>query len=353
MLWRKTERLRQGNVLERDVYLSFGSLYIPKNTVLTQTMIDKMLKIGIEGAFISVGDNEAEEEYISPEAFMKSYNRAKQNLIRVNKKLINGEKTAISEVNKIVDEILTVVLNNKDILKNMSCIKSMDDYTYNHMLNVSILSALAAKWLGYSEERIKTYAIAGLLHDIGKLSLPICILKKPASLTKGEFEIVKKHPISSYEICKSIEDLNEEVLGSVIAHHERLNGTGYPFSLRDKQIPHVAKVVEVMDSYDAITSDRPYKKKRTPFYALKLLRDSSCEQLDGGVVHVTIKRMSDFLIGDYVRLNNGEKCKVISIPSEKPDRPLVVSENNRYTYDLTVEKGLYIIDVVDMPSKEN
>lgn len=339
MEWVKTEELKPNLILAENIFLIFGSLYIPKGTSLTQNMIDKMDLIGIEGAYVSIGLPERKIDDTD-----KSYARMDKKFYNIYNRLLNGQRVVIEDINEVVDDIISTVTNDHNLLMNINKLKSRDSYTYRHMMNVAIICSFIGRGLKIPEEEVKKLTLSGLLHDIGKRVIPLEILNKPSALSKAEFEIIKRHPISSYEICKTIEGLSEDVICSVIAHHEREDGTGYPFGLAYDKIPKVAKIIAVADVYDAITTDRIYRSKETSYRALSILKEESHDKLSKEIVQLFTGELIKYLLGNIVRLSNGETAQVVSIDKDKPHMPMVITEKGRY--DLSTHSSLYIKEVL-------
>ncbi len=173
-----------------------------------------------------------------------------------------------------------------------SAIDARDEYTAGHSREVAEYACACGKKLGFSTERLKGLEYAALLHDIGKIGIPDYILLKPSSLADSEWQIVKTHPRRGEEILKPLHFL-KDVIAFVRQHQERYNGTGYPDGLKDKKISLEAKILSVVDAYQAMTSRRPYRGAYSHQEAVKELKDNSGTQFDPVVVDVflsTLKR---------------------------------------------------------------
>ena len=142
--------------------------------------------------------------------------------------------------------------------------RDVDDLTYVHSMNVALIASVIGKWMGYNQEKIKVLTLAGLMHDIGKLLIPEKILNKPGNLTDNEYEIMKKHVNLGYEQVKN-KFMPMSVKEAILLHHEKCDGTGYPFGLKSDKIPETAKIIAIADVYDAMTSSRIYRAPICPF----------------------------------------------------------------------------------------
>ena len=161
------------------------------------------------------------------------------------------------------------VMNPSFLLQWASYIDDMDEILQAHSVDVAILNGMIGRWLGYKKEDISNLIIIGLLHDLGKLSMPSEILNKPGKLTIEEFEVIKKHPIYSYELVRKSGINNPVILSGVRGHHEKASGTGYPDHLKFDEIPFFAKITSISDIYDAMISKRVYKAASSPLNVLE------------------------------------------------------------------------------------
>jgi len=166
-------------------------------------------------------------------------------------------------------------------------IDGKDKYTNGHSLRVAEYAALIAKEAGYGPEQVDEIYNIALLHDIGKISIPDAILNKTERLTEEEFAQMKKHTINGYEILSEISIFPQIALGARY-HHEKINGTGYPSGLKGEEIPEIAKIIAVADTFDAMYSTRPYRKKLSIEYVAGELERVAGEQLDKKIVDVMI-----------------------------------------------------------------
>ena len=150
---------------------------------------------------------------------------------------------------------------NNSIMEAFSeCVESKDAYTKGHSQRVAVYTKMLAQRLGESKETVKKFYNVALLHDIGKIGMPEAILTKPGKLSLEEYEIVKKHPVSGYEILKNVK-IQEDIAAGAHYHHERWDGKGYPDGLKEVEIPWVARIISVADTFDAMSSTRPYREK--------------------------------------------------------------------------------------------
>ena len=224
---------------------------------------------------------------------------------------------------KLVDEISDSLARNPDALISMARLKTADDYTYMHSVAVSALMTALARQLGYNPTQVQQAALAGLLHDIGKARSDIEVLNKPGALTDAEFEHIKQHPVTGYKLLKNSVD-DTLVLDACLHHHERLDGKGYPGRLKGEEISELARMAAICDVYDAITSDRPYKKGWSPAVALQRMAQWCGDHLDERLFRAFVKTLGVYPVGSLVRLSNQELAIVFAPCAENSLVPKVV-----------------------------
>ena len=215
-----------------------------------------------------------------------------------------GKAINIDDTLSIVEEITASVMRNPDALISIARLKTKDNYTYMHSVAVCALMVSLAKELEFSEEQIRDAGLAGLLHDIGKMTIPSEILNNPGKLTAAEFEQVKNHPKAGYEILLECPGICAVALDVCLHHHEKMDGTGYPYGLSGEEISVFARMGAVCDVYDAITSNRSYKQGWCPSESLRQMA-SWKGHLDPTIFHAFIKCIGIYPVGTLVRLKSG------------------------------------------------
>jgi HD-GYP domain-containing protein (c-di-GMP phosphodiesterase class II) len=232
----------------------------------------------------------------------------------------------------------------------------VDDYTFAHSVNVCVLSIISGIGLGYSISRLKELGVGAILHDIGKLKVPQELLKKPSQLTVEEFEEIKKHTIYGYEILKNNKKVSMVSAFIAFGHHERYDGSGYPLQLKGESIHHCARIVAVADVYDALTSDRVYRKKIKPHEAIEYILSLSAHHFDEEIVQSFIRFVAIYPVGTGVILNTKERGVVISENKDMPTKPVirvVYSEKGKkvskyYEIDLSSSKNVFITEACEL-----
>ena len=235
-----------------------------------------------------------------------------------------GAAAKSKSIKDMVEQLLNEILTNyKRAMVRLTILRSLDEYTFVHSVNVTILSIVMGIELGFGRPELKGLAVAGLLHDIGKIKISYRILTKPDSLTKKEFDKVKKHPMDSYKIIADDPEAGEIAKLVARQHHERQDGSGYPEGLKGEEISNYAGITAVADVYDALTTERPYRKAYAPYEAMKMILFQSKRHFKQKTVQAFLACMSIYPQGSLVKLNTGEIAMVIRTNKEAIIRPVI------------------------------
>jgi HD-GYP domain-containing protein (c-di-GMP phosphodiesterase class II) len=222
----------------------------------------------------------------------------------------------------LVSEIANSVSRNPGALISLARLKTSDDYTYMHSVAVCALMVSLARALGMNEEECRHAGLAGLMHDIGKATVPLSILNKPGKLTDDEFREVKHHPARGHELLLRADTASEAVLDVCLHHHEKVDGSGYPHHLRGEEISLMARMGAICDVYDAVTSNRPYKAGWDPAEAIARMV-SWKGHFDPKVLSAFIKAIGIYPTGALVKMRSGRLAVVIEQNAAVLTKPVV------------------------------
>lgn len=236
--------------------------------------------------------------------------RSKQAVISMFEDARMGKAIDTSEVNGLVSEISESTLRHPSAIISLARLKNADEYTYMHSVAVCALMIALARELKLSEKLVKEAGIAGLLHDIGKMAIDDKVLNKPGKLTDEEFVQVKRHPEAGFEILKNMDNVSNFAKYVCLHHHEKFDGSGYPKKLEGEDIHLLARMGAVCDVYDAITSDRPYKKGWDPAESIRRMAEWK-GHFDPNVFQAFVKTMGIYPVGALVRLQSDKLAVVI------------------------------------------
>lgn len=342
----KIALVKPGMILGEDLYNKFDVMVVSSGTIITATVFNlierlqldsvKIIEKQVKGSQqVVVVDEHVQEIYDDTvNSFKNLFNSAKI-----------GKQIVAAEVQEILTPMLDEVNTNPSLAKRLWQIEACDEYTYDHSVMVSMASALLGKWMKLKPQQINELATAGLMHDIGKCNIPDEILKKPDRLSDDEFKVMKTHATLGYLLLKNNHEFSEDVLQGVYQHHEKFDGNGYPNQLIGEEIHLFGRLIAIADVYSAMTSNRVYRKKMSPFLVAKLITDYSFGYLDPQAVSVFLSNISNFYIGTLVKLSNGLIGEVVMINKSAPYRPLVKVENEYL--DLSKDYSIEIESVID------
>ena len=237
---------------------------------------------------------------------------------------------------------MKAISQNDAIAVDISALKVSDEYTFKHSVDVASIAMIMAKQCNMSDKSVYQIGLAGLLHDLGKSEIPNEILNKPGRLTDEEFAVIKKHPIYGYNLIKDKTELSPEILLGVLQHHEKINGKGYPMGVTDNKLTPFARLLSIADIYDALVTERPYKKGFTPRDSVEMIMAMTGE-LD---IKFFMESVILYPVDSYVKLSNGELGKVVENVVGYPTRPKVVGLTTGKVYNLYEDTNCASIIIV-------
>jgi HD-GYP domain-containing protein (c-di-GMP phosphodiesterase class II) len=306
----------------------FGRLcgaMLQKGFVLTQTAIDRISESQYSGLYI---EDELSRDIVIDELVSgdlrsnvtKAVRRLITNVEISNDNCFSSDMRKLSKLlNSLIDEIMA-----SDVAAiNIMDVKEFDLYTYQHSVNVCVLSCAIGVVCNIPRDELFNLALAAILHDIGKTMIDKAILNKPGKLTAEEFETVKRHPLDGYNILKRKGAFPGSVLAAILQHHEKYDGSGYVYGKRGREIQLFAQIISVVDVYDAITSKRPYHDPILPSEAYEYILGNAGRAFSMEIVEAFTKKIAPFPLGAQVRLSNGETGIVCKNHSDLLTRPLI------------------------------
>jgi putative nucleotidyltransferase with HDIG domain len=342
-------------IVASDVYTTNNQLILTKGTILDERMITRLRFYNIYGLFIRQKQSEEEtpkeESYIetlrsTPEfkKFNRTYVDTVNNVEDSFNDVLSGESTFnIDLLLADTDRILREGRNGAHILEMLHGIRDYDDMTYVHSLNVSLICNIFAGWIKLSPEETRILTLGGLLHDIGKMLIPKEIITKNGRLTESEFEVIKSHTIKGYQVLKD-QAVDIRVKYAALMHHERCDGSGYPNGFKSDQIEDFAKIISIADVYDAMTSNRRYRKAICPFDVVENFERDGFLKYDPKYLMVFMERIVQSYLHNIVRLNDGREGEVVMINRLSLSRP-VVRVGSSFV-DLSKEHNLFIDSII-------
>ncbi len=231
--------------------------------------------------------------------------RSKKAVVSMFSEARMGRAVDSASAQNLVEEISDSVTRNPGALISLARLKTADDYTYMHSVAVCALMVALAKQLKLNDEQARLAGMAGLLHDLGKAAIPLSVLNKPGKLTDKEFTVVRSHPVEGYHMLKEGGNVADAVLDACLHHHEKIDGSGYPGKLKGENISVIARMTAICDVYDAITSDRPYKRGWDPSESLRRMAEWTNDHFDARMFQAFVKSIGIYPVGSLVRLTSG------------------------------------------------
>lgn len=297
--------IRENMRLGKSLFGKYGELLLRTGTVLNNRYISRINELGINGVYIEdiLSDNIGYIEIINDKLRRDTIQVLKKTFIDIQK----GEKNIQlhkEKLNMLAGNIVDEILEDKDVMINMIDIKVFDDYTFYHCVNVAILSIILGISLNLNRNDLYKLSLAALLHDIGKVFIPKNIISKPGKLTDEEYETIKTHARKGYEYLKNMFDVPSKSYIGILHHHEKYNGTGYPSGRKEKEISLFGRIISIADVYDALTSDRPYRKACLPSEAMEYIMGNSGSMFDPELTLLFTRKVAPYPIGTFVKLSD-------------------------------------------------
>jgi HD-GYP domain-containing protein (c-di-GMP phosphodiesterase class II) len=330
--------LKSGMIIDFNIYRENNGefLLLCKDVVINDELIGRFKRLTYPTYKIYIPNSQHKEivqktrkqqNKIKKNIFFKSYEQVKENTSKMLDKIVFSDSVPV----EIVDELSRTVhkqvetMEISHIIQSINSVRKIDEYLHTHCVNVALLNGIIGRWLGLDTQSLAALVKVGLLHDIGKLKIPQRILNKPTRLSEEEFDLIMNHPIYSHELLVRSGYTDEQILKSVIQHHERVNGMGYPFGLNLNAITGFAKITSISDVYDAMVAKRAYKDAHSPFEILSWFAEGCYSELDYNYVMKFIDSMAEEFKGKKVLLSNGREATVLFIHSANIANPIVQS----------------------------
>ena len=330
------ESIRDGCLLAKDIYDSQQRILLKKGAILNSLIINKLREYNIFTLWVNEEYSDKEiATIIKPQLRKKSIKVLKDTFKSADnfqslwyekghfsrKESVNCSNEYLASVYKLAEELVDSILSNRNVMVNLVDIKSIDDCTYNHSINVALLSLVIGLAIKLPLNDLKDLCVGALIHDIGKVLVNKDLIIKKGSLTSEEYISVKKHTIKGFSYLKNIPNISTAVRLIALQHHERVDGLGYPAGLTGDQINPLAKIVAVADVYDALSSHRPYRRALLPNEAMEYIMAHSGTIFDHDIVTVFSRTVVPYPNGTVVKLSNGDIGVVLDTPLYYPLRP--------------------------------
>ena len=361
----ETSSLKQGMVVAENVYSKNGQLIVSSNSCLTRQMISHLVYYKIESIKIIDVEQIPEE---TKESINKKSEIERTHMVRLlsSREFEIFQKQYVENVAVLEDNFNDIILKNIPIdepklitdtvelfeqnsttyslFGMLHSMKQIDDSTYAHCINVSIISRLIGTWVNMTKEDLDTLTLAGLLHDIGKCQIPKDILLKPGKLTAQEYEFIKKHPEFGYGIVQN-QDIDDRIKKAVLLHHERYDGTGYPYGYSGEQLDDFESIVCIADVYDAMTSARCYRGALCPFDVIANFEQEGLGKYHPKFIYLFLEKIATSYLNSDILLSNGQVGRIIYINNQLT-RPIVQLKDNNSFLNLEEHPDIYVEAII-------
>ena len=313
--------LQSGMMVAKSVFSSDGRLLLNAGSVLSETSIPRLENLGIKSLYICnplFSDLEV-PEIINIDTRVRTI-QALQNVAYTYQKTNELE---LEQLRVAIKQLTAEIIISREAMIHLIDLRTFKDYLIPHSVNVCILSLLTAVNMDYNEPRLIDLAIGCLLHDIGMFAVPEEIQAKVGQLTPAEVAIVEKHAEIGFNAVRKLRDVSVLAAHVAFQHHERFDGKGYPRHLKGSEIHEYARIATVADTFDALISDRPYRKGILPHEAYEILMTLSDTYFDREILHIFLQHVAIYPIGSVVQLGSNEIGIVIDVKPKLQSRPII------------------------------
>ena len=340
--------LRPGMRLGRTLYDEYGRVLLSKGVEIREGFIDKIQK---DFAVVYIDDEVTEgveiKEAVPMELRLQTQSilRTQWDLWKSNATLdkVSIDRRIAKSMRNQMKNLLSIIQGTTILQEDLSSVATYDNQTYVHSINVAIYSMIIGLSMGLTENMLVDLGLGAMLHDIGKIWVPVDVLHKPGKLTADEYDVIKKHADLGHEVLVKQHELSYLVAHSAYQHHERLNGSGYPRGLVGDEIHLFGKIIAVADVYDAMVMHRPYRRGMLPSEVMEYLYSRVETEYDLNIVALFSKKVSMYPIGTEVKLSDGRTAIIKDTNPNFPGRPIVrIIQNERG--EATAHEEVNLID---------
>jgi len=328
------ECVKEGSFLAKTIYDENERVLLREGVTLTANLIKRIKLIPVYSVYINDEYSEGViDDIIKPELRQKCIKTLKNTFNSIEKysssntdSRNNNRNIPVENflsINDLAQEIMDEVLSSKNLMISLVDIKNLDNYTYQHSVNVAVLSLVLGSQLNLRKSELFDLCTGALIHDIGKIFIPKEVLNKVEALTADEFSLISEHTVKGYNYLKGSSDVSSVPRIIALQHHEKVNGKGYPEHRESDKINKLAKITAICDVYDALTSDRPYRRAMLPSDALEYIMAHSGTHFDYEMVKAFSKIIVPYPEGTIVKLSNGDIGIVQTTYVNFPLRPQI------------------------------
>ena len=327
--------LHAGMIVAELMTSEDGKNILGAGTILTENQIRLLQQWGVGEVSVLVSEAQSAINPTLPWSFDRAvFNAYYKETVDLVKTAFNSislfREVPVAKMQELANEKIDPLVDAPGVMSHLLMIRHTHDYTFEHSVNVAVLSGVIGKWMGMQGQDLRDLIFAGLMHDIGKSQVPAEILNKPGKLLPNEMEIMKLHTTKGYYLLREVPQVPLVIMWSVLQHHERMDGSGYPLHLRGENIHPFARIIAVADIYDAMTSDRIYRRRTTPYHVMDSIFRQMFNLLDPTVCSKFLYHVKDFMTGSIVMLSDGRQAEVVQPGSFPAGLPLVKTADGQF-----------------------
>lgn len=348
------ENVEAGMKVARDIYDNKGTLLLKAGVVLNRYFIERLEAISVTAVYVETPGLYTPDYY--PEDIVSEQMRGEitSNIERVFQKCQTADNLDIGEISYMTKKLLESILSNGDVVMQTADIKVYDDYTFAHSVNVCVLSVMLGLMCGYTKPQLLELAMGAMLHDIGKIKIPLKILNKPDQLNDEEFDEIREHPKRGFNILREKSNISLKSMHIALQHHEKFDGSGYPRHLKGTDIHEYARIVAIADVFDALTANRAYRQACPIHKAYEIMMQEGDSHYDMNMLEAFFNCVAIYPIGTVLELSSGYYAVVIEVKKNFTTQPVIriiadankIQVYNSLPIDMRYDKSQQIVRVL-------
>lgn len=346
----QTQQLEEGLVLSENIYAKSGRPIMNKGTVLTTMHIEVLQAFLIKGVQVSTSNlTPIKKDIKEIDQVEKRFSQLYIDAVKEYKKLFMNWQAGANvdpyQVRQCIAPLIDTVNSHSKEILTIYKLNVVRDYIFHHAVSVALIAVFIGNKLNLSKGDCTQLALAGLLSDCGMAKVPPFLFEKKDKLNEEEYSEVKKHPVYGYQMLKKVTGIKDGVLLSVLQHHEREDGTGYPLSTKSAKLHSFSQIVAVADVFHAMTSERIHSKKHSPFSAIETMT-GTFGKFSPKVLKVLVDSFMHIAKGMKVQLSNGKEGEIVFIEQSNPTKPLIKLDKTDEIISLKYQHNVSIKDII-------
>lgn len=320
MLRLSTMQLQPGMTIARNIFSAAGTLLLSKDVILDELIISRLEVLGIDSVYVNHPLLEVQPQEVLAE-------ETRVEIIKLTNQAFESFRSSLTfnlnGICEVMRQIVEDAVGNRHVLVQITDIRAREDYSFGHSINVCLLSVMIGIKMNLNRQQLYELSLGAVLHDVGMLQIPDSIAQKTDPLSSEDWQLIQGHAKSGFDVIRKVGQIPLVSAHVAFQHHEKIDGSGYPRGLSGDNIHLYARIAAVADLYDAITSDRPYRKAYLPHEAYDIMLASRGTKLDPRIVDVFMENVALYPIGTTVLLDTGEVGVVVKLYPKMQARPVV------------------------------